>query len=78
MEQLLKGQQICEYSGPRLPLEVVTHGDYVLEVPRTDTVIDGAHANCPLPPEAGTLMSVAIYANHRWVPHMEPHPGPSS
>lgn len=28
------GQAICTYNGPRLPLEVVTNGEYVLEVRR--------------------------------------------
>merc|ERR1719272_1092044 len=59
---LCKGQQICEYDGPRLPLQELVHGEYALEIPRTGLFIDGARANCPL--ACAAPPSCAIYANH--------------
>ena len=62
---LRPGQYIVEYSGPRLPLRLQVRGRYVLQVPGTSTVIDGACENSPfeLPP------SPAIFANHASIPN---------
>ena len=59
------GQFICEYGGPRLPLRLQVHGQYVLEVPGTSTVIDGASENSPFE----CPCSPAIYANHSKTPN---------
>lgn len=45
---LVPGQFIAEYSGPRLPSRLQTGGSYVLSIPGTNIVIDGAHSpDCP-------------------------------
>jgi hypothetical protein len=78
--ELLKGQQICEYDGPRLPLELLKNGahrgEYALEVPRSGLFIDGAHANCPPIVTSGERrlafsgpVAAAIYANHSSQPN---------
>ena len=57
---LLSGQAVSEYRGPRLPSRSHRHGNSVLQVPGTDIVIDGKCENspfeCPLSP--------TIFANH--------------
>lgn len=62
---LVANQFICEYGGPRLPARLQTEGSYVLAIPNTQFVIDGASENspfrCPRKP--------AIYANHSSVPN---------
>ena len=35
------GQALGEYSGPRLPLQMHTRGEYVLQIPGTELIIDG-------------------------------------
>ena len=40
------GAASCRYSGPRLPLRLQVHGQYVLQVPGTTTVIDGKRSCC--------------------------------
>jgi len=64
---LAKGQQICEYDGPRLPLQELVNGEYALEIPRTGLFIDGARANCPL--ACAAPPSCTIYANHSTRPN---------
>ena len=49
---LRRGQAICTYNGPRLPLEAVTKGEYVLEV-RVQFL--------PFPPSYFLLPSLHIY-----------------
>eukprot|EP00966_Prymnesium_polylepis_P114949 2656544-Prymnesium_polylepis.1 len=51
---------ISEYDGPRLPQRLQVQGQYVLRVPGTSVVIDGACENSPYKCEP----SLAIYANH--------------
>jgi len=63
--QLQASQYICEYDGPRLPLRLQVHGQYVLEVPGTSFVIDGASENSPFECER----SPAVYANHSAAPN---------
>ena len=55
------GQFISAYDGPRLPARLQVRGQYVLQVPGTNFVIDGACENSPF--ECGPR-SPAIYANH--------------
>ena len=38
---LRANQAVAEYGGPRLPLDMLQHGEYALEVTGTDTFIDG-------------------------------------
>ena len=57
---LRAGQFISEYDGPRLPQRLQVRGRYVLHVPGTSTVIDGASENSPFECER----SLAVYANH--------------
>ena len=59
------GQLICEYDGPRLPGRLQVRGQYVLEVPGTSFVIDGASENSPFECER----SPAVYANHSAAPN---------
>lgn len=51
------------YRGPRIPLRLHAKGQYVLQVPGTSTVIDGACENSPFKLSPFEL-SPAIYANH--------------
>ena len=46
---LAKGQLICEYGGPRLPIRMLEHGEYALQTPNTAVFIDGHADNGPLP-----------------------------
>ena len=57
---LVAGQALGQYAGPRLPLQLHRRGSYVLQIPGTDVIIDGASENSPyeLP------RCCAIYANH--------------
>ena len=56
---------VSEYSGPRLPVRLQSVGSYVLQIPGTAVVIDGAGENSPFPcPNAP-----AIYANHSASPN---------
>lgn len=64
---LSKGQLICEYGGPHLPLEAITNGEYALEIPKTGLCIDGAYDNCPYKPV--TPRSLGPYANHSSQPN---------
>ena len=57
---LRAGQFVSEYDGPRLPQRLQVRGRYVLQVPGTSTVIDGASENSPFECER----SLAVYANH--------------
>ena len=66
---LCKGQRICEYHGPRLPLEAITHSKYALQVPRVDVAIDCGRENCPSPRAPSTPLCPAIYANHSHHPN---------
>ena len=59
--RLRPGQFVSEYDGPRLPTRLQVHGQYVLQVPATSVVIDGACENSPY--ECGAR-SPAVYANH--------------
>ena len=66
---LRKGQAICTYDGPRLPLEAITEGEYVLEVPNSSGLaIDVAYANC-LTCAAAPPPSPAAYTNHSSAPN---------
>ena len=57
---LARGAQICEYSGPRLPVPLQLRGRYVLKVPSLPVIIDGRCENSPFSvPE-----SCGVYANH--------------
>ena len=62
---LRAGQFISEYDGPRLPQRLQVRGRYVLQVPGTSTVIDGASENSPFECER----SPAVYANHTYQPN---------
>ena len=62
---LRAGQFISEYDGPRLPQRLHVRGRYVLQVPGTSTVIDGASENSPFECER----SPAVYANHSSQPN---------
>lgn len=62
---LEESQFICEYRGPRLPLRLQTLGSYVLQIPGTSVVIDGASENSPFP----VPRAAAIYANHSAAPN---------
>ena len=62
---LRAGQFISEYSGPRLPQRLHVRGRYVLQVPGTPTVIDGASENSPFECER----SPAVYTNHSSQPN---------
>ena len=42
---LRANQAVAEYGGPRLPLDMLQHGEYALEVTGTDTFIDGNWEN---------------------------------
>ena len=66
---LRRGQAICEYSGPRLPLDALNEspsyrGEYVLEIPGTGLALDGARHNCVSCLPSGAHLCPAIYANH--------------
>ena len=61
------GQAIVEYDGPRLPLRLLKHSTYALEVPDgSRTFIDGnlEHGNA-----SGLARSLAIFANHSRLPN---------
>ena len=62
---LRAGHVICEHNGPRLPKRLHPRGRYVLKVPGTSTVIDGASENSPFECER----SPAVYANHSSQPN---------
>ena len=62
---LKAGQFLSEYRGPRLPTRLQVRGQYVLQVPATSFVIDGAGENSPFEVER----SPAIYANHSREPN---------
>ena len=62
---LLAGQFVSEYDGPRLPQRLHVRGRYVLQVPGTATVIDGASENSPFECER----SPAVYTNHSSQPN---------
>ena len=51
---------VRRYDGPRLPSRLQVRGQYVLQVPGTSFVIDGACENSPYDREC----SPAVYANH--------------
>jgi hypothetical protein len=76
---LKPGQFVSAYDGPRLPARLQVRGQYVLQVPGTNFVIDGACENSPY--ECGPH-SPAIYANHSRRPNARieswpvPRPGP--
>ena len=65
---LERGQAICEYGGPRLPMSLQSgDGSYVLQLPRTRIIIDG---NCDnLPGEYDVPRCSAIFANHSSEPN---------
>ena len=54
------GPSTRRYGGPRLPQRLQVQGQYVLHVPGTRMVIDGASENSPFDAER----YAAIYANH--------------
>jgi len=56
---------VDRYGGPRLPLRLQVHGSYVLQVPGTSVVVDGASENSPF----DCPRSAAIYANHSTRPN---------
>ena len=68
---LCAGQAIIEYDGPRLPLALITRGEYVLEVPGQGTAIDAAHDNCVRVDGFGAYDNPAIRANHSRQPNAE-------
>lgn len=65
--QLLPGQAIGEYAGPRLPLKMLQpgKGEYVLQIPDDETFIDGNWEHCSYKGKR----SLAVYANHSAVPN---------
>ena len=74
---MCKGQVVAEYSGPQMPLELCTRGEYVLHVPTSEIAIDGNLDNCP----GGTGQwprAPAIYANHSSRPNIVLHHCPAS
>ena len=44
---IVRGQVVAEYAGPRLPGELAARGAFVLDLPGSGTVIDGAYENSP-------------------------------
>ena len=58
---LRKDQPIGEYGGPRLPSRLHTNGQYVLQVPDSSEIIDGAFENSPF--DDGPRWPV-VFANH--------------
>jgi len=70
----MPNQFVCEYSGPRLPARLQRTGSYVLGIPNTSYVIDGASENSPF----ACPRSPAIFANHSYAPnaHLELWPTP--
>jgi hypothetical protein len=65
-ETLKAGQFITEYAGPRLPLRLQVLGEYVLQVPGTNFVVDGAGENSP---KFEHRRAAALYANHSSSPN---------
>ena len=57
---LRAGHVVSENEGPRLPKRLHPRGRFVLKVPGTSTVIDGASENSPFE----CKRSPAVYANH--------------
>ena len=69
-QDLEVGQAICEYVGPRLPIEMLQHGTYALAVSAVGKAngrvfIDGNYEHVPY----GGPRAVAIYANHSTKPN---------
>jgi len=62
---LKPNQAISEYGGPRLPVRMHTKGHFVLQVPGTQLIIDGACENSPFPCPS----SPAVFANHSGKPN---------
>lgn len=56
---------VSEYGGPRLPIRLQSIGSYVLQIPGTTVVIDGASENSPF----SCPKTPAIYANHSASPN---------
>ena len=68
--ELLKGQAIISYDGPRLPLELIVKGEFVLEVPGQGTAIDAACENVTYALAAEWPLSPAMRANHSRRPNV--------
>ena len=58
---LRSNQAVGEYGGPRLPSRFHTNGQYVLQVPGVNEIIDGAYENSPY--DDGARWPV-VFANH--------------
>jgi len=65
---LVSGQAVGEYGGPRLPSSLHTNGQYVLQVPDSNEVIDGAYENSPY--DDGPHWPV-VFANHSRAPNAQ-------
>ena len=75
---LRRGQAICTYDGPRLPLEAISKGEYALEVPSSSgLVIDGVRENCLSCVGVGPPCP-AVYANHSSQPNARLEHWPAS
>ena len=59
-------QAIGEYGGPRLPARLHTRGEFVLQIPGTETLIDAAGENAPWGRTEPDFP--AVYANHSSLP----------
>ena len=66
-QNLVGGQAIGEYGGPRLPLELLQpgKGTFVLQVSDWETFIDGNWEHCPYEGPR----SLAVFANHSAKPN---------
>jgi len=62
--ELVQGQAITSYEGPRLPLELIVKGEFVLAVPGQEVAIDAAYENVTYNLRADCPMSAAMRANH--------------
>lgn len=63
-DALRSNQAVGEYGGPRLPSRFHTNGQYVLQVPGVNEIIDGAYDNSPY--DNGARWPV-VFANHSCV-----------
>ena len=66
---LRAGQYIIEYDGPRLPIECIHKGEYVLQFPSSGLAIDGRRENTIGSQYSDDIPSPAIFANHSSSPN---------